>query len=360
MGSSMGDAETTPPGVTLDWASGGYHPEWFRANRQVFRLLIALDAMELVVWFAYPEIDLFLRALWALLIITASWMLLAGIVNRITARWTPISAPGVIAKELQIHVGGDITLTGLEYLPAHVDPPYPVVITLHGYNSGRGQLNFINLALNQMGAAVLSYDLRGHGATAGDRNDVLFVLRDLNHTLEYIRSRSDLEASRVVVIGLSLGAIIALYEGYLDPRVRHVIGLATTSEYKTMIAENIKPLSKKWLWKLNQRIGGLEVDPSSLQSRLVSPALIANSRKTFFDTPVPWEIDNAQRVLLLQCADDYIVKPDNFQRNVRAFNMPPANVLLLKRGGHGFIGQEVAAVGKIIGWLRARNFFSRN
>jgi pimeloyl-ACP methyl ester carboxylesterase len=343
--------------VTLNWASSGYHPEWFRANRQILRLLLVLDAMELAIWFAYPEIDFFLRALWTFLIITASWMLLAGIVNRITARWSPISAPGVIAKELQIHVGGDITLTGLEFLPAHVTPPYPVAIMLHGYNSGRGQLNFINFALCQMGIAVLSYDLRGHGATAGDRNDLLFLIRDINRTLEYVRSRPDFDASRVAVIGLSLGAIIALYEGYLDPRVRHVVGLATTSEYKTMIAENIRPLSKKWWWKLNQRIGGLEVDPSSLQSRLVSPALIANSRKTFFDTPVPWEIDNAQRVLFLQCADDYIVKPDNFERNVKAFRLPPQNVLLFRKGGHGFFRQEMGVVGKIIGWLNVRHFF---
>ncbi len=352
----MSESDTSLTSVTLDWASGGYHPAWFQANRRILRLLLVLDVIEFTAWFAYPEIDFFPRALCALLIITASWVLLAGLVDRITARWTPISAPGVIAKDLQIHVGGDITLTGFEFVPAHVTPPYPVAITLHGYNSGRGQLNFVNLALCQMGVAVLSYDLRGHGATAGDRNDVLFVIRDLTRTLEYIRSRPDLDASRVVVVGLSLGAIIALYEGYLDPRVSHVIGLATTSEYKTMIAENIKPLSKKWWWKLNQRIGGLEVDPSSLQSRLVSPALIANSRKTFFGTPVPWEIDNAQRVLLLQCADDYIVKRDNFERNVRAFHLPPANVLLLKRGGHGFIGQEVAVVGKIIGWLKHRNF----
>ncbi len=355
----MSEAGTSSTSVTLDWASGGYHPEWFRANRQIIRMLLVLDVIELATCFAYPDIDFFLRVLWALLIITASWLLLAGLVNRITARWTPISAPGVITKDLQIHVGGDITLTGFEFVPARVPPPYPVAITLHGYNSGRGQLNFINLSLCQMGVAVLSYDLRGHGATAGDRNDILFVIRDLTRTLEYIHSRPEFDASRVMVIGLSLGAIIALYEGYLDPRVRHVIGLATTSEYKTMISENIKPLSKKWWWKLNQRIGGLEVDPSSLQSRLVSPALIANSRKTFFDTPVPWEIDNTQRVLLLQCADDYIVKLDNFQRNVHAFNLPPANVLLLKRGGHGFLGQEIAVVGKILGWLKERNFFEK-
>ncbi len=352
----MSENQASPTSVTLDWAAGGYHPEWFRVNRQIFTLLLVLDAIEFTAWIAYPEIDFFLRVLCAFLIITASWMLLSGLVNRVTARWTPISAPGVIAKDLQIPVGGDITLTGLEFLPARATPPYPVAITLHGYNSGRGQLNFINFALCQGGVAVLSYDLRGHGATAGDRNDILFLIRDLNHTLDYIRSRPDLDASRVVVIGLSLGAIIALYEGYLDPRVRHVIGLATTSEYKTMIAENIKPLSKKWIWKLNQRIGGLEVDPSSLQSRLVSPALIANSRKTFFDTPVPWEIDNAQRVLLLQCADDYIVKPDNFARNVKAFRLPPPNVLLFRKGGHGFFQQEMGVVGKIIGWLKHRNF----
>ena len=355
----MDKSEEPKTSVTLDWATAGYHSGWFRATRKISGILFFLDVVEFAVWFSYPETYFFLRIFFILLIISASWLLLVGLVNRITARWVPISAPDVISKDLRIHIGGEITLTGLEFLPARVAPPYPVAIALHGYNSGRGQLNFLNLALCQLGIAVLSYDLRGHGDTAGDRNDILFLIRDLNRTLEYIRTRPDLDASRVVVIGLSLGAIISLYEGYLDPRVRHVIGLATTSEYKTMIAENIRPLSKKWWWKLNQRIGGLEVDPSALQSRLVSPALIANSRKTYFDTPIPWEVDNAQRVLVLQCADDYIVEPDNFQRNVKAFLLPPPNVLLFRKGGHGFIQQEMGVVGKIAGWLKDRNFLEK-
>ncbi|OLS14332.1 MAG: hypothetical protein RBG13Loki_1981 [Promethearchaeota archaeon CR_4] len=343
--------------VTLDWRTAGYHSGWFQGSRKVLGILLFLVVVEFVIWISYPEVEFFLRVFFILLITTASWLLLVGLVNHITAQWVPISAPDVVSKNLHIPIGGEITLNGLEFLPARATPPYPVAITLHGYNSERGQLNYINLALCQLGIAVLSYDQRGHGNTRGDRNDTLFLIRDLNRTLDYIRTRPDFDVSRVIVVGISLGAIIALYEGYLDPRVRHVIGLATTSEYKTMIAENIKPLSKKWWWKLKQRIGGLEVDPSTLQSRLVSPALIANSRKSYFDTPVPWEVDNTQRVLVLQCANDYIVKPDNFERNVKAFHLPPQNVLLFRKGGHAFIRQEMGIVGKIAGWLKERHFF---
>ncbi|MCP4760790.1 MAG: alpha/beta hydrolase [archaeon] len=342
-------------GIELDWRTAGYHPEWFLANKIITIIMIILMTISLS-FLIILQLEIWFQIFYIFSIITAIWLIIAGLVNRITERWIPISASNVIKKDFRIHIGGDINLNGIQLIPKQNKPPYPVAIVLHGYNSGRGQLNFISFALTQLGISVISYDMRGHGESGGDKNDILYIMRDLDFTLDYIQSNSEFDQSKVVVIGLSMGAILGLYQGYLDHRVKGVIAMAAASEYKNMIAENIKFLSKKWWWKLQQRIGGLEVDPSNLQSRLVSPALVAFHRKSYFDNPVPWDIDNNKRVLLIHCSDDYVVEPDNFEKNIGAFKLNPENSLLLRKGGHSFFRQEIAVVGKIIGWLKVQDF----
>ncbi|MHA1339050.1 MAG: alpha/beta hydrolase family protein [Promethearchaeota archaeon] len=353
--------------VFISWKNAGYHPEWFfwaKVFSIITFIFFLISSCNLIINFNDFNFQLFTASVVVFLV----WNIFKTAINIISKRFILLYAPNTRMEKISIHIGGDLDLNGIMLLPYlaksdkstapdTINIKFPVAIMLHGYNSGRGQLNYISFALTQLGMAVISLDLRGHGESGGDRNDILFLIRDLNSILNYIYNQDFLDKERIVTIGLSLGAIISLYEGYLDPRVKCVLGLATTAEYKTMIAENIKPLSKKWWWKLNQRIGGLEVDPSSLQSRLVSPSLIANCRKSFFDVPIPWEINNEKRVLLLQCKDDYIVEEDNFERNVKAFKLTPKNYELFEKGGHGFLKQEVAVVGRIIGFLKKNNIF---
>jgi len=347
-------------GVFINWKNAGYHPQWFFYSKILDMITLIFFIISTILSLLYliksKEINIIIFHLFSTSIITLLiWNILKTSINIIAKRFIPMYAPNTVMKNVSIHIGGNLDLKGVILLPSknleNKESKIPIAIAFHGYNSGRGQLNFISFALVQLGMAVLSVDMRGHGESGGDRNDTLYILRDLNNILNYIYSQDIFDKNNIVTIGLSIGAIISLYEGYLDPRVKCVVGLATTSEYKTMISENIKPLSRKWWWKLNQKIGGLEVDPSSLQSRLVSPALIAGCRKSFFDVPVPWEVDNAKRVLLLQCKNDYIVEPRNFESNINAFNLTPKNYELFEKGGHGFTKQEIAVIGRIISFI---------
>lgn len=343
-------------GVTLDWKSAGYYPWWFLLVKIGFYLLFGASIISALLVFLTIFQEIFTQILFTVLIVLGCWWGFVESVNRITTRWVPINIPNVQSRPLAIRVGGDITLNGITLLPSHHSPPYPVAILAHGYNSRRGQLNYIASTLSQLGIAVLSFDLRGYGQTGGDKNDILFALRDLNTVLDYVIHKKEFDSTRIIVVGLSFGAIVAMYEGYLDPKVAHVIGLATTADYHHMITANIRRFSKKWFWKFTQRISGLEVNPTGLQNRLISPVLVANHRKTYFDVPIPWEVDNNHRILLIHCSDDYVVPPDNLTQNISAFGLNPENVLLLQRGSHWFIRQEIAVMGKIIGWLIARHF----
>jgi alpha-beta hydrolase superfamily lysophospholipase len=74
------------------------------------------------------------------------------------------------------------------------------------------------------GFGVAAFDLRGHGRSGGDwitlgRDDV----RDLIRVVDRIEARPDVHGNRIGVIGLSLGAALALSLAAEDPRIRAVV-----------------------------------------------------------------------------------------------------------------------------------------
>jgi pimeloyl-ACP methyl ester carboxylesterase len=347
------------PTVSLGYENGGYYPEWFVRDKWITVITLGLSILGGVVAIIFQS-DITSYIFLLFLIFFEIWLIIREFINRIMHRWLPISAPNVSSSEISLHIGGEIDLKGIQLIP-HLHPSgtkLPVAIVFHGYNSRRGQMNNIIMALTQMGAAVISIDQRGHGTSGGDKNDIYYLMRDLRVIIEYIYQKPEFDSDRILVMGVSLGAIVSLYEGYLDPRVKYVIAMAAAAEYQEMITKDIKIFSRKWFWILQQRIRGLEVNPTALQSRLVSPAMIAHNRKGFFEAPIPWDVDNNGRILLLHCEDDYVIKVDNFHRNVKAFGLKKENMLLLKKGSHWFTQQELAVIGEVIGWLKHRGFFN--
>ncbi|GAB4322330.1 MAG: hypothetical protein Kow0069_26990 [Promethearchaeota archaeon] len=284
------------------------------------------------------------------------------VLNQWVGRWKyPHPDERIVVERFELRVGPAVTLVGDLVFPpperaARLAPEgrSPVAVLLHGYDSSRGQLDFLKVPLLLRGFAVLAYDQRGHGDSTGDRNDFLYIMRDLERVLDALSRDRRLDAGRIVVAGVSMGAGVALTEGYRDGRVRHVVALAAWSDYRTMVAEGIRPLSKKWWIRKRYALRGLNVDPSLLQSNLVSPAFFVGQRKGFFGVPVPWDVDDRDRVLLLHCADDYVVERENFDENVGAFGLGPDNATLFEQGGHAFYKQEASVVAVVSRWLGER------
>ena len=93
------------------------------------------------------------------------------------------------------------------WLPA--DPDF-VLLLVHGFAEHSGRYDHVGAWFASRGAAVHAYDHRGHGRSAGPRNDVPrfdCFLDDLGSFLEIVRKEHP--GLRVAVVGHSMGGLIA-------------------------------------------------------------------------------------------------------------------------------------------------------
>ena len=131
----------------------------------------------------------------------------------------PDGAP-YIAENVHIAVSGNTTLAGTLTLPTDRHGRIAAVVLLHGStpsdrNNSRLPLPglFWQLAdtLTRRGIAVLRYDQRGVGASTGFSDSATVQIRadDATAALAYLATRSDIDARRLALLGLSEGALAA-------------------------------------------------------------------------------------------------------------------------------------------------------
>ena len=116
------------------------------------------------------------------------------------------------------------------------------VVVAHGYASNREESGVPVLAvahaLHAMGANVLLFDFRGEGRSPGSLVSVgVYEQRDLRGAVNYAVVR--VKASRVVLLGYSMGASTAILEGSQDPRVAGVIADSPFANLAQYLQQNL-------------------------------------------------------------------------------------------------------------------------
>jgi dienelactone hydrolase len=105
--------------------------------------------------------------------------------------------------------------------PATLRPPGVVVI--HGYAADRLGMSTLARRIARNGYGVLAIDLHGHGANRNSfsqgfaERDVLYD--DVKNAVDYLRASQLVDASRIVVLGHSMGAGVALDYANRDPNI---------------------------------------------------------------------------------------------------------------------------------------------
>ncbi len=114
----------------------------------------------------------------------------------------------------------------------------PAAMLVHGAGEDRSELEKIGTTLQKRGFAVLSIDLRGHGAsrteeldwsklTEEDRERTwAYTLRDLSAGAEYLRSRDDVHTSNLSIVGVRSGSTIAARYAKSDENARALVLVA--------------------------------------------------------------------------------------------------------------------------------------
>ncbi|WP_435320854.1 alpha/beta hydrolase family protein [Haloarchaeobius sp. TZWSO28] len=166
--------------------------------------------------------------------------------------------PGYVRQEWTIQTERGVRVPFYLFLPTAVEPPYPVVLTLHGHNETgkelpagecqddaqrkevREERRDMAVQAVQRGYAALAPDMRGFGALAdaadrlaGDRACTALQKQaqlygrslagervwDTLRLLDFVEEQSVFDTDQIAVTGHSGGAAVALFAAALDERV---------------------------------------------------------------------------------------------------------------------------------------------
>lgn len=162
-----------------------------------------------------------------------------------------------------------LNLNGIEGVPAYValpmvgEGPFPLVVFNHShggnYTHGRKELILGSAYLQQpsfaaeltaMGYAVCAIDMWGFNERSGKAESELvkemlwqgkvlwgMMLYDNRRLLDYMCERSDIDASRIATIGMSMGGMMSWWLGALDERVKVIVDLCGQVDAHTLIAK---------------------------------------------------------------------------------------------------------------------------
>ena len=242
----------------------------------------------------------------------------------------PAGAP-YVAEEVTISGPDGITLGGTLTRPRDAKSRVPAVVTITG--SGQqdrdeyipiagGYRPFRQIAdtLSRRGIAVLRLDDRGIGASGGNpaTSTSIDFANDIRGALVYLRSRADIDPSRIALIGHSEGGLIAPLVAASDPRLKGIVLMAGPA------------YTGRQIITYQQRYA-LEHDTTQTPAKRDSLLRVAQAQLDSLSTKNPWikfflaySPDTTAKkvrvpVLILQGATDRQVTADQAEKLAAAF-----------------------------------------
>ncbi len=186
------------------------------------------------------------------------------------------AAPALPHGDFAVDAGG-VTLRGWLF-PAQTAARAGTVVYLHGVADNRASGTWIAERLVRAGFDVVAYDSRAHGESTGDACTYGFHERkDLSRVLD----RLGLE--RAVVLGVSLGAAVALQAAAEDPRITGIVSVATFSSLEEIARDRVGRIASERqiaeamdLAGRTARFDVAEVSPVAAAARLRIPVLVVH------------------------------------------------------------------------------------
>jgi uncharacterized protein len=205
------------------------------------------------------------------------------------------------------------------------------IVYLHGVADNRASVVGVAQRYVPRGYDVLAYDSRAHGDSTGDACTYgYFERRDL------VKALDQLAVSNVAVIGVSLGAAVALQAAAADPRIARIVAISTFSDLRTVASERAPFFAsaanvREAIAIAEQQAGFVadEVSPVQAAGHLAIP------------------------VLLVHGADDRETAPAHSERVHSALH-GPKRLLLLHKSGHA-VSLDEATWRIVDDWLTPRD-----
>lgn len=243
----------------------------------------------------------------------------------------PAGAP-YTATDVVVPTTRGYTLAGTLTMPKGARGPVPAVVTITGSGPEdrdeaippvKGYRPFREIAdsLARRGIAVLRMDDRGTGASGGTYAGATSedFARDIESGLAWLRTRKDIDATRLALVGHSEGGLIAPMVAARDPRVRAIALMAGPAYTGRRILE----FQNRYALDHDPKLTPAARD--SIMRHVVPPALDSLARSNawvhFFlaHDPLVTAREVHQPVLILQGRTDQQVTPEQADTLAAAF-----------------------------------------
>jgi pimeloyl-ACP methyl ester carboxylesterase len=234
------------------------------------------------------------------------------------------AAPPMPAETVEI-AGEGVVLEG--WLFRATGERRGTIVYLHGVADNRASVAGVVRRYVPRGYDVLAYDSRAHGDSTGDACTYGYYEKcDLAKAIDFLK------VPVVSVIGVSLGAAVAIQTAAADHRIGSVVGISTFSDLRTVASERAPFFASSGNIRdalaLAETQGHFVVDE-------VSPVKAA----AYLSIPV----------LLIHGAEDRETAPAHSERVYQALR-GPKRLVLLPKTGHG-VGLDEATWKIIDAWV---------
>lgn len=150
------------------------------------------------------------------------------------------------------------------FIPAGTTAPSPGVVLSHGWRRSRAELLPHADFLHRAGFAVFAFDHRHRGKSGGEAITMgLQEQDDLLGTLDQLCARPEVDAERIGVLGMSMGAVVAILVAARDQRVCAVVAECPYATNEAIMTRSIRhyfrlprfPFAVLAKWVIERRLG---------------------------------------------------------------------------------------------------------
>lgn len=137
---------------------------------------------------------------------------------------------GPLSVEVSFTATDGYSLSGTYSVPLAGSPiKMPVVVLVHDAEKDRSEFAGFTATLLDQGYAVLAYDSRGAGKSAGGAADRKDYVKDLSGALTFLSTQKEVDSSEVGVVGAGIGAHVAYVAAGSAPEVKAAVALSPLS-----------------------------------------------------------------------------------------------------------------------------------
>ena len=268
-------------------------------------------------------------------------------------RWTHIHLDHLHFEKVRIKVDSAKKLRSLSTLlispknNSSIESKDTIIVICHGFSDTKETLQFYYLPLVMQGFTILAYDARGTGESKriGKARQFYNRIIDYKTVIKWIQGQENFKSSKIYSVGFSIGALTVLCGGFPNKSIEKIIAFSSISDFKANLPRFNPIILIRYFFK------GIKMFPSDEENEKLSPYKVMNKIKQSI-TEKEWK-ELSNRVLLIHCRNDKVIKLKNFNENSSILNLSEENKVILRKGGHTNKKNELILVGSSLQFFKS-------